>query len=116
MTPQRSPALLCESLSNDRSVELLLSRLHFLHGSRNGRYTFFGANKPEAGDQSLVALFSRCLLDNSITIVSQAPCPFSNNDSLDARMGVWPSTPPEIRRLPCHVRLPRRTMRVSRWW
>jgi hypothetical protein len=32
--------------------------------------------------------FSRaCLLDNSITIVSQAPCPSSDNGSLDARTG-----------------------------
>jgi hypothetical protein len=33
--------------------------------------------------------FSRaCLLDNSLTIVSQAPCPSSDNGSLDARMGI----------------------------
>ena len=32
--------------------------------------------------------FSRaCLLDNSVTIVSQAPCPSSDNGNLDARMG-----------------------------
>jgi hypothetical protein len=46
-------------LPHNRSVEALFSRLHFLHGCRNGRDTFFRANKPKAGDQSLVALFSR---------------------------------------------------------
>jgi hypothetical protein len=53
------PAPSCESLPNYRSVESLFSRLHFLHGRRDGRDTFFRANKPKASDQSLVALFSR---------------------------------------------------------
>ena len=48
-----------ELLANDRSVESLFSRLYFPHGRRNGRDTFFRANNPKAGDQVLVALFSR---------------------------------------------------------
>jgi hypothetical protein len=46
-------------MPSDRNVDSLFSRLHFLHGRRNGRDTFFRANKPKAGDQSLMALFSR---------------------------------------------------------
>jgi hypothetical protein len=47
------------SLPNDGSVESVFLRLHFLHGRRDGRDTFFRANKPKARDQGLVALFSR---------------------------------------------------------
>jgi hypothetical protein len=47
------------SLPNDGGVELVFLRLHFLHGRRDGRDTFFRANKPKACDQGLVALFSR---------------------------------------------------------
>jgi hypothetical protein len=47
------------SLPNDGSVESVFLRHHFLHGRRDGRDTFFRANKPKARDQGLVALFSR---------------------------------------------------------
>ena len=47
------------SLPNDGSVESVFSRLQFLHGRRDGRDTFFRANKLKARDQGLVALFSR---------------------------------------------------------
>ena len=47
------------SLPSDGSVESVFSRLQFLHGRRDGRDTFFRANKPKPRDQGLVALFSR---------------------------------------------------------
>jgi len=46
-------------LPHNRSVEALFLRRHFLHGRRNGCDTFFWLNKPQASDQSLMALFSR---------------------------------------------------------
>jgi hypothetical protein len=38
------------SLPNDGSVESGFLRIHFLHGRRDGRDTFFRANKPKARD------------------------------------------------------------------
>jgi hypothetical protein len=62
--------------------------------------------------------FSRaCLLDNSITIVSQAPCQFSDNGSLDARIRYRASAGParQNRRIPtCSSIVPKGS--GGMWW
>jgi hypothetical protein len=74
-------------LPNDRTVESFLSRLNFLQAAAIAVTRSSGRMSRRPATKVWWHFSRACLLDNSITIVSQAPSPSSDNSSLDARMG-----------------------------